>query len=234
MNARKLILGPLWNLANSESGTDSGRTKKLIFAIVGIVGASAVFLVTRSGGPPANAVGPMSAVGQIAAEETAKLLGSGGRVVVVHNPTLYVASPLLRGQFDAFEATIKRQRGITVTATEAVQGKDLSSAGGLTASKYTDLVEKYPDAEVIVSFVGPPILNGSQIKSLPQKHPSFVAVSLSGAPLKRLFEENVIQVAIINRLEPAPPSSSQPKTVRDWFDQLFLVVTASDASSLPS
>ena len=157
MNAIKPILRPSWNANEySEGGGEPGKqTKKIIFSVVAIVVASIIMVIyfISSSGSSSASVAPFAALGEVTAQETAKLLDNKGRIVVVTRDTSQSAAPGLEVQLKAFERTIK-QSGLTLAATEAARGEtDFTDNGLLRSDFYLNLLPKYPDAAAIVSFV---------------------------------------------------------------------------------
>ena len=126
----------------------------------------------------------------------------------------------------------KQRGGVTVVAVEHVDAQEfqrvMSTANfGFSAERYTRILEKYPDIDVIVSFIGGPLLREDQIQALPQKLPKFIAVQGMGfgGNLRRLFENKVIHVAITSRHDVAPPATKEPKTGREVFDRFYQLIT---------
>jgi hypothetical protein len=239
MNAISPILRPSWN-ANEDTaggGAPGKQTTKIIASVVAIIVASIILVIyfTRSGSLSRASLAPFTALGQVTAEETAKLLGNRGRIIVVTQDVHQPGAPaVLEGELKAFHETIKKQPDLTLVGTETVRiNPDVPSEQGLSADLYSSLLQKYPDLDAIVSLVGPPSLTRQQIQGLPQKLPKCVAVSLGDAPLRNLFRADVVQVAIVNRLDATPPSAKKPASAREAFEQLFQVVTVDNANSLP-
>jgi len=243
MNAITLVLRPSWNASQDPEGggADPGKqSKKLIGSVVAIIVASIILVIyfTRSGGGHESTVAtaPLAALGQVTAEETAKLLENKGRIAVVaHGPKDCIVNPSLAEELKSFQKTIKQQPGIAVVATETIeQNPDSSSALGLGGDVFVDLLKKNPDVDAIVSFVGPPVFSdNAQIQELPPKLPKFIAVSLTGVELKPLFQADMVQLAIIRRLGAAPASSPEPKTSRELFDRHYQIITPDDVKLLP-
>lgn len=238
MNTITSIFRPSWNLSSREEDSDinPGRQIRIIiFSIVGIVGAAIwlFYFFRNPDRPSATHIAPFAALGQVTAEEAAKLLGSKGHIVVAARDTSRSADNTTEEELKAFQQAISKERGIAVVAVEKlyIDPEVPASEQGMSFDDYSNLVQKYPEADAIVSFVGPPILNRQQ--DLPQKMPKFIAVSLESAAMKYLFQKDVIQVAIVNRMEPSPQSSTQPASTRAWFDEYFQVITADNADSLP-
>jgi hypothetical protein len=232
MNASAAILRPSWKLNGDPEGAtfDSGRrTKLIVFSIVGILGASISLFFTLRNRPSSASMGPFVALGEVTAQETAKLLGNKGHIIVVRRDTSQYPAPEFEEQLKAFQRTIRQQPDLTLAATETAFDAHITD-GRLHPDFYLNLLQKYPDAAAIVSFVGPPALSAQQIKDLPQKIPKFIAVSLQDAPLSRLFLSSVIQVAIVKR-PPGPRSGKKPASTRETFDQFYQVVTADKAGS---
>jgi hypothetical protein len=236
MNAIKPILRPSWNANEySEGGGETGKqTKKIIFSVVAIIVASIILVIYLifSSGPSSASVAPFAALGEVTAQETAKLLDNKGSIVVVTRDTSQYPVPGLEVQLKAFQRTVK-QRGLTVAATEAARGEtDFNDTGLLRSDFYLSLLSKYSDAAAIVSFVGPPALSTQQIKALPQKIPKLIVVSLADVPLlNRFLRDGVVQVAIVGRRGATAQSGKKSASTRETFDQYFQVVTADKAGS---
>ncbi len=211
-----------------------------VVAILAIVASLTSIVITQCERPPKINLQPFYAVGQVAAEETLKLLNNNGKIVVVVMDTGDFKSKATDAQLQKFNETIKKQAGASVTATEKVKMDMMMMGGpemGLPGDFYIKLLQQHPEADAIVSFVGAPSLTDDQIKQLGDKIPKFVAISNMGMGLKKLFENQVIQVAIMPQFTPPAPDAGgklkTPQTLREWFDQTYTVVTAENASTLP-
>ena len=51
--------------------------------------------------------------------------------------------------------------------------------------------------------------------------------------LPRLFEKQIIQVALASRFVFPAPGPQKPKTAQDWFDKRYQIVVANNISSIP-
>ncbi len=208
-----------------------------VVAVLAIVASLTWIYMTQcqSNTPKVN-LNPFLAVGQVMAEETAKLLDNKGEVVIVAMDTKKMKIPHVEAQLKTFNDTLKKQGGVTVMATESLSAEALGMVGpemGLSSDNFFKVLEKYPNASAIVSFVGAPMLKDDEIARLPANTPKIVAFSAMGMGLKKLFEENVIQVAIVPNFEAKPGPQKKPETLREWFDQYYKVVTKEAAPSLP-
>jgi len=186
--------------------------------------------------PPKINLKPFLAIGQITAEETSKLLSGKGKVVLVVMDTGKYQSKPLESQIETFKRTLEKQNGVILVAIEKLEMNDLMMAGpemGLPGELYLKILQQHPDVDAIVSFVGAPRLSDDQIDELGEKIPKLVAVVGMPMGLKRYFEDQLIQVAIVPRFEPQPQGGKKPETLREWFDQTYTVVTTENYSSLP-
>ena len=205
MNPIRAMVRFVWKMSPSSGGGGAGgNTGKLVFAVVGLVvaGILLVFVVPRLNRTTVPL--SVSALGEITAEETAKMLNNNGSILVIApdvGPN--VGTPALEEQMTAFHQGLKKFSGITVAATETL-GLDAASGAyqTITADVYRGYLQKYPNVDAIVSFIGPPQMSSRELRSLPQKLPKFLAISLAGTPLKPLFQAGMITEAIISRLQP--------------------------------
>ncbi len=184
--------------------------------------------------PKANLL-PYQGTGQVLAEETAKLLGNKGKIVVLVMDTGQVEITADDPRMNAFTEAIKGQKDITVMAVEKISPSLMirSPAGKmLRAEPFLEIFQQYPNVDAIVSLIGVPRLADEQIGGLAQNRPKFVAVSdpaTSSSELKKLFEAQVLQLAIAPRGHPSTNGGKPPSTPREWFDQNYIVVTPESA-----
>ena len=214
--------------------TPTGANSKQALAIAGlilVILASLTWIyVTEVAAPKINL--PLhQGVGLVLAEETSKVLGNKGQVVVIAiNPRKF---PELKAQLAAFEKALKGLRGIKVKETYMVETNDDPKYGvgtGLSAKRFLKIQKKYPAADAIVSFVGVPNLTDEDFTGLKRPTPKFIAETRSPEKSIRLFQKGVLQVAVISRFVFPAPGPKNPHTPREWFDQYFQIVTA---ASLP-
>src|ERR1041385_3804672 len=115
-----------------------------------------------------GSLSPFATMGQMAAEETARLVNDSGRVAVLigkhgsPSDTFAEQGPILT----AFRQTLKQHRHISI-ALDA----DQPSVGpmGISATDFLDFVNRHSDVDAIISFVGAPPLSNAEIAALPAK-----------------------------------------------------------------
>ncbi len=179
---------------------------------------------------------PFSTVGQVAGDEVLKLLNNRGKIVVVMASGPPIESQTMTSQVDALNEVVKKQPGITVVATEQIvyeKGPEIIMAG----DQYLQILQRHSDVDAIVSFAGFPHMTDEQINSLGQEQKvSQCALILSMGPmmpgLKRLFDNQLIQLAIVPRFQTAALAEKPPTTTWERFDRFFMVITSENASSL--
>jgi len=209
-------------------------TIKTIGATLVIVGAVVFLYFTMTPSAPIINPKPFEALGQTAAEEAHKWIGNGGRVALISRDTRLFPSPHMDYMRGAFLKYL-RQLKISVLATNLLK-EDPLRAARVPPADYQELLQKLTDKDVIVSFLGPPILSPEQKKKLPEKGPKVVALCTGSVPrqvnLKELFAENLLQTAIISRPN---PETVLPKNgnLRTWFDHFYLIVTSANLNDLP-
>jgi hypothetical protein len=209
-----------------------------VVSVVAIVIAFVFIIKTMFPSAPKVNLKPYLAVSEVLAEETSKLLGpGGGAIVVVALDTKKSKMPTVEAQLDAFSGAIKKKGNLTVAGTETLSPEKMAEAGpemGLPSDLFHQVLAKHGSAKAVVSFLGAPMLKDDEIAKLPQNMPKVIAFASFGMGLKKLFDENVIQVAIVPNFEPNPNANKKPSTPREWFDQYYKVVTKENADKLPN
>jgi hypothetical protein len=209
------------------------KSVTLVLASLTIVGAGLfLFFALWPRLPRLNAA-PHEALGQVVAQETAKLLGSGGRVVLITRDTATFLNPAADAQIKSFTRTLK-QSGLRIGATNLIKLDPLRVVSVPTGD-FFQVLKRASDTDVIVSFLGPPALSDEQLAKLGDRTPKIVAVCSGEMPaqvnLKRLFDKKLLHAAVVSRktIASTPPASGR---AREWFDYLFAVVTPANLSEL--
>jgi hypothetical protein len=186
-------------------------------------------------GPKVDLNNTYEVLGAVTAEETAKLAGAQGRVIVFVRDTGKVRNPLVQAELDAFQQTMKKHAGLSlVTETVPVSPTLLrGTAGGLPADQFLKGLETHPDLAAVVSFFGFPQLAEAELETLKKSGVKTVVVSALRPGYKQFLERQAIQVLIVPRSEPPPPGAPAPRTLREHFDQEYTLFTPADAASLP-
>jgi len=220
---------------SSPDRPDSKMQKvKATLSLLVIAGVLAFFAFRYLGFPPKIDARPHLGIGQALAEEAAQLAGVGGRIIIVAPDVKVFRYPGAEVQLKAFRDAL-RQANLTVFATNWIR-RDPLRVAAVEPGDFANLLRKYGEADVIVSLLGPPNLTAEQKAKLPPKRARVVALCSGDlpkqVPLQPLFDENLIQTAIISRSLP-PASTPATDDPQKWFEHFYRVVTAKNLNDLP-
>jgi hypothetical protein len=165
------------------------------------------------------------AVGQIMAEETARVVGHQGKVVIitVDNRT----APELKTQIDSFQKQLKALGGISIKDIVVLDpGENLKyrPGAGLSAKRFLKIVRKNPGVDALVSFIGAPQLSDQELAEM-KTVPKFIAETHSPEKLANLLEKKLLLSAIVPRYEFPAPGPRKPRTSREWFDRYCQILS---------
>ena len=207
-----------------------------------IVGVSAVVILLAALGslylsliglPPRVELRQHEALGETMAREARKQLGSGGRIHLIRRDTALYPNPAADAQIRAFHREL-RKAGASVAATTVIK-KDPLGLLGVPSGDFYKLLEKASEADVVASFLGPPVLTADQLVKLAGKKPKVVAVCSGDMPrqveLKLRFEQKLVETAILSRRDVPSglPASDSPQA---WFDHFFVVASQENLAEL--
>jgi hypothetical protein len=174
------------------------------------------------------------AVGEVLAEEAANLLEPGARLIVLARDPHPFKVPAAQAQVDGFMRALKKS-GRSILSLRSFKVDPLRVVS-VPRGDFFDLLRQGRENDVLVSFLGPPLLSPDQLAKLGQKRARVLAVCSGAMPmqvdLKKLFHEKLLAVAIVHRQE--APAKAPPGPSRVAFEQMFMVITASNLSELPA
>jgi len=211
-----------------------GRAKEILIAgasLAAIIGSGVWIYFTQFAQPAFNVVLHES-VGEVLAQETAKLIQSNGQVVIITMDTTKV--PELKTQLRAFEKALKALGPMSVKELpmDTEDKPQYRTGAGLSSRRFLRLLKKTGNAKAIVSFIGAPRMTDDELAQV-EKAPKFVAECRSPDKVKKLFEKNILHVAVINRFDYPAPIKHNPKTPKQWFEKYYQVIKSETASDLP-
>lgn len=183
-------------------------------------------------GPPAVDRRAHEAVGEVLAAEAAKVLQPGARLVVIARAPKPFAVPASAAQLTGFQRALKKL-GLSVTSMQEIK-LDPVRRVAVPPGDFYDLLRLGRDNDVIVSFLGPPVLEPAQLAKLGNRRPCVLAVcagSLS-APvnLRQLFQQRLLVAAVVSRDD--APAHSTARNRRSAFDQMFKLITPANLAEL--
>ena len=173
------------------------------------------------------------ALGEALAEQAVKTVSSGGRITVIAPDTSAFENPAVDSQVKAFYQAL-RKANLSVDATNLVKLDPIRLPR--VPLEFVEILRKQSETDVVVSWLGPLIPSAEQRARLPQKHARVVALCSGWMPrqinLKALFDDGLMDVAIISRLNP-PLALPQSDNSQEWFSHFFQVVTPKNVADLP-
>lgn len=165
----------------------------------------------------------------VLAEQTAKLLSQRGRVVLIHrDPQL---APVAQADVDNFRRHLAPAVGVIVAGTVWVGPEALT---GVPADAYLDAITKHGDVDAIVSFVGLPELNDTDLARVPKNPPRLVALALGRTEAVSLFQAGILHVLVLPRVPLPATDPRRLKTAQELFDYFYEIVVPETAGATPA
>lgn len=200
--------------------------------LVAVAALGSMYL-TLVGLPPSVDVRPHEALGEAMARESRKLLGTGGRILLIRRDTTLHPNPAADAQLRAFHREVKKA-GASVATTLAIKTDPLRLLS-VPSGDFYQLLKSGSETDVVASFAGPPILTADQAAKLAGKAPRVVAICTGDMPrqtdLKQRFDQKLVQAAILSRRD-VPSALPSSDALQAWFDHFFVVVSPENLTEL--
>ncbi len=179
---------------------------------------------------PRVELGAYEVLGAVTAEETARLVGNQGAVLVIARDTGPDKNPSVEAQLAAFSKTLKRHSGLReLTARfEATPLLMMATGGGVPPDHLGAALQKHPEAVAVVLFCGLPTLGDPEWRELKQRGVKIIVVSSFRSEYADLLERELVQLVITPRPEGPLTSATRPRTLRERFDQDYAILSAAD------
>jgi len=209
-------------------------TRVNVTASLAVIAVSAAFLWwTLHPIPPSPELRPHEALGEALAQEAAKI-AAGGRVVVIALDNTDFKNAAAVAELKAVERGLKKAN--LATAATILVKLDPLRLPRVPANQFYDVLRKYTEKDVVISLLGPPVLDPNQRANLPPKLPQVIAACTGDMPkqlpMKKLFETGMVRVAIISRPD-AGASGPHTGGPAEWFSHFYQVIGAANMSELP-
>src|SRR5438128_6756853 len=211
------------------------RTKDVIVVSLALGAAVASLYLGFAGRSPKLNLDPYDVLGAVTAEETAKLLEDKGLVLVIAGDTGADQNPSVEAELNAFQRMLKKHPGLRLV-TERVQVTPMlmmATGGGVPPDQLFKVLETHANVGALVLFFGFPPLADPELEALEKFGIKTVVVSSFHPSYKRLLERRAIHLAIVPRQEASQPGSREPRSLRERFDQDYIIVTPVEAARLP-
>jgi hypothetical protein len=211
------------------------KTLMPLLAILVIAGAVAWIFRSQSG-PQKFDLDPYRALGVGMAEETSKLLGNQGAVVVICPDLNEFKNVALEGQLQSFQNTLQKNKAMPIAATvnfKLSAMERMATGGAVPRDQFLQVLQSHPKVGAVVLFCAFPPLASEDYAALKKSGIKVVVASGYLPGYRKLLEAQVIHVAIIPQFEPPAPTGQPPKSLREWFERDFLVITPANLATLP-
>lgn len=221
------------SLGNLAQHVKNSRVINTLALIALTAGALRLYFFAYPTPPPIDPR-PHRMLGTVLANEAGQALNSGGRLLVIARENAEFRVPAADAQLAAFLETTKKL-GKTVTLMRSVKVDPLRVVG-VPPGDFLELLRQAKEEDVIVSFLGPPLLAEDQLAKLGTKRPRVIAACPGAVAakidLRRVFDQKLLTLAVVNR--PDAPAQSSPGDERHAFDEQFKVVNAGNLAELTS
>jgi len=182
--------------------------------------------------PPAVDFRPHEALGEVLAAEASRLLAPGARLIVLARDPQPYQVPASAAQVDSFARAV-RKSGHSITAIRTFKLDPLRLVA-VPSGDFFALLRNGREGDVIVSFLGPPVLDEGQLAKLGGKRSHILAVCSGAVPaqvdLKKLFEQKLLTAAVVSRYD--APTRAVSGSKQNSFEQMFKIITSANVSEL--
>lgn len=191
-----------------------------------------LFSLSDGFGPRLDAA-PYEATGRVLARQALGLLKPGGQVTVITRDTVSFQNPATDYQMAGFRKELAKT-GIKIDTVQTLQIDPLRPTA-VPAGDFFQWIKKGSKGDVLVSFMGPPVFNDTQLAQLGEVKPAVVAFC-SGAvrdqvDLRSLFSTGLLRAAVVSKRSAAVRNPSVGNE-REIFDRQFVEVTAANSAAL--
>lgn len=214
-------------MTNKPNSPAPGKIRGILAGGVALVGAAVVYFTITPIIPRLDR-SPFLELGRRLAQEALQLQQPGSRIVLITRETAQFKTPAYEAMTEGFQQTVQKA-GVKLASTRVLKVDPLRIVS-VPPGEFVELFTKLEDRDIIVSLLGPPVLDPGQFAAVGNKRPRVLAVCSGALPqqvdLKRLFDGRLLHTAVISRNE--PPSSGPT------LDRLFKFVSAANVSELPA
>lgn len=211
------------------------QTNKFKLALALALVALAGFFVWRQTARPRINLQPSAAVGEVIAEESARLLGGNGQIVLIARAPDPKEPDANSERIASFQAAMKLRKSPELVAAEwlAQPPPGEMDLGGVTEEQLIEFADKHPSANAFVIFAGLPPMSPRGIEKFAGRSLKLMAVCGYNSNLKRLLQTRTVALAVVPRFDDLPPGTAPPKTARDWFQREFELLTPDTIERAP-
>lgn len=209
------------------------NTVVAVGAIIAILGSLTWLYFTEFRNGPSTNLKPFENLGYTVAEETSKLLGNQGSVVIVAELMEVQKSPNTEAQIKGFKAGLAKKSSVTVKEIKELK-RSMDGDPRLWPTGHAEQLVKMGNGAAAVVFLGslPQDLAKGDLALLKGSSCKLVFVTAQSPIIKPLLQQGIIHLAIVNRFPPKPAPTGK-ETPRQWFDRVYMVVKPDALGDLP-
>jgi len=204
------------------------RDRKAIQIVAALVtvGAVAAMVITERGGFAAGVItAPHRAAGAELARQGLSLMKPGGRIMVITRDTTAFQNPASDFLLEGFQRELRRAHA-GIGDIQRLQVDPLRLIE-VPSGDFQNWIHHAAAGDVIVSFMGPPLLTAEQRRKLGVIQPAIVAFCPGGWPdqvdFRPLFAQGLLRTALVRRRDQPSATVHGQK-----YDRNFTVVTAAN------
>lgn len=197
-----------------------------IVAVLAIAGAAASLYFSNK--TPSVDFSLYGSAGTVAAEETAKLIGGAGDIALFITDADETI-PALKAQVDSFQKAVAG-KNIKVAVTEKIPVGGMSTE--LAPDQIAKTMARHPGLKGIVTFVRLASLSNGDIAAI-ERGVKIIAVSSYFPNYKKLLAGKLLHLAVVPKFGSPVAATTQPKTVREQFNQTYQLLTPEKSAVLP-
>lgn len=211
------------------------QTNKFKVALTLALVVLAAFLVWRQNARPQINLKPSAAVGEVIADEAARLLEGNGQVILIARAPDPKDPDANSERIASFQAAMKLRKSPQLAAVEWLPRppRGAMDLGGVDEEQLVAFADKHPGANAFVIFAGLPPLAPRVVEKFAGRSLKLMAVCGYGATLKQLLQARVVSLAVVPRFADLPPGTPEPKTAQDWFQREFELLTPETIGAAP-
>lgn len=203
-----------------------------VVAVLAIIGSLVYLYFTQFATGPKLNLKPFENLGFVAAEETAKIIGGQGRVIVINEVFEAMKSPNTESQIKGFKLGAAKSSGVQIKdfkEFKRAMADDPQNWPPGQAGRFANMAEGASAAVLFLSL--PQDFSKEDLAALKECTTKLVLVTGQSPMVKKLLQERAIHTAIVSRFPPKPaPEGSE--TPRQWFDRVYMVVTPDNLGDL--
>ena len=205
----------------------------ITIASLAIAGSIAWIVYQMPGRRPSVELDPYRALGEVAAQETGRLLNRNGQVVIVSREMPAGANPVEEAKLKAFVAALK-SAGVGVESNERFSLPPSARLFGSNIPRdwFLKLLQTHNKAAFVL-FAEFPALEPADTEKLKKEGVKIIVISGSQSGAKRLVDDGLVQFAVVPRGESPPAAATSRQTTRETFDRYYAILAPGKTTGSP-